>query len=290
MSGAGWAALSGAGFGLFQAINARAVRDLDSIYFSTFLQLVLATVVLAIASVATEDLSELADATAWGIIAFALAGLVHFFIGWTTLNVSQARIGAARTSPLLSTSPVFGVVFAAVFASQLPDALAAFGIALTIAGAYLVADPGAGERAPLSDSIFALATACAWALSAVLTVEGLEGFSSPLLGVTVGMLASTVAYGVLLPFSSEPIRLGDRGALELKLLAGLIVGIATWGRWVALDDASVGAVLALQLLAVPVVLVAAPLISGRHVEIVTTKIWAGAALVIVGSLLLILAE
>ena len=58
----------------------------------------------------------------------------------------------------------------------------------------------------------------------------------------------------------------------------------------ALDDASVGAVLALQLLAVPVVLVAAPLISGRHVEIVTTKIWAGAALVIVGSLLLILAE
>ena len=58
----------------------------------------------------------------------------------------------------------------------------------------------------------------------------------------------------------------------------------------ALDDASVGAVLALQLLSVPVVLVAAPLISGRHVEIVTAKIWAGAALVIVGSLLLILAE
>ena len=85
----------------------------------------------------------------------------------------------------------------------------------------------------------------------MLTVEGLEGFDSPLLGVTVGMLAPTVAYGALLPFASEPIRLGDRGALNLKLLAGLIVGIATWGRWVALDDASVGAVLALQLLAVP---------------------------------------
>jgi drug/metabolite transporter (DMT)-like permease len=290
VSGAGWAALSGAGFGLFQAINARAVRDLDSIYFSTFLQLVLATVVLAIASVATEDVSQLTDATAWGIIAFALAGLVHFFIGWTTLNISQARIGAARTAPLLSTSPLFGGVFAAVFASQLPDALAAFGIALTIAGASLVADPGAGERAALSDSIFALATACAWAISALLTVEGLEGFGSPLLGVTVGMLAATVAYGVLLPLRSEPIRLGDLGALELKLLAGLLVGMATWGRWVALDDASVGAVLALQLLSVPVVLVAAPLISGRHVEIVTTKIWAGASLVIGGSLLLILGE
>jgi uncharacterized membrane protein len=290
VSGAGWAALSGAGFGLFQALNARAIRDLDSVYFSTFLQLVLATVVLAIASLATEDLGALADATAWGMIAFALAGMVHFFVGWTTLNLSQARIGAARTSPLLSTSPLFGLVLAAVVASQLPGWLSAFGIALTIAGAYLVADPGSGKRAALSDSVFALATACAWALSAILTVEGLEGFDSPLLGVTVGMLAATAAYGALLPFTSEPIRLGDREALNLKLLAGVIVGVATWGRWLALDDASVGAVLALQLLAVPVVLVAAPLISGRHVEIVTPKIWAGAILVIAGSLLLIVGE
>lgn len=288
MSGAGWAALSGAGFGLFQALNARAVRDLDSVYFSTFLQLVLATAVLAIASVATEDLGALADASAWGIIVFALAGMVHFLVGWTTLNISQARIGAARTSPLLSTSPLFGLVFAALVASQVPGWLAVLGIALTIGGAYLVADPGAGERAAFSDSIFALATACAWALSAVLTVEGLEGFDSPLLGVTVGMLAATAAYGALLPFTSEPVRLGNREALNLKLLAGLIVGIATWGRWLALDDAAVGVVLALQLLSVPVVLVAAPLISGRHIEVVTRQIWVGATLIIAGSLLLIL--
>jgi drug/metabolite transporter, DME family len=288
VSGAGWAALSGAGFGLFQALNARAVRDLDSVYFSTFLQLVLATGVLAIASLATEDLGAIGDASAWGILAFALAGLVHFFVGWTTLNISHARIGAARTSPLLSTSPLFGLAFAALVASQLPGWLAVFGIVLTIAGAYLVADPGAGERATLGDSIFALATACAWALSAVLTVEGLEGFDSPLLGVTVGMLAATIAYGAVLPFTSEPLRLGDREALNLKLGAGLIVGVATWGRWLALDDTDVGVVLALQLLSVPVVLVAAPLISGRQIEVVTGQIWVGATLIISGSLLLIL--
>jgi drug/metabolite transporter (DMT)-like permease len=181
VSGAAWAALSGAGFGLFQALNARAVRDLG-VYASTFLQLLVAALILAIAAVATEDVGELAHVSAWGLAAFALAGLVHFFVGWTTLNFSQARIGAARTSPLLATTPLFGLVFAAVFASELPRAAALGGVALTIVGAYLVSDPGGGQRARLADSGFAAATACTWALSAILTVEGLEELDSPLLG------------------------------------------------------------------------------------------------------------
>jgi drug/metabolite transporter (DMT)-like permease len=289
VSGAAWAALSGAGFGLFQALNARAVRGMESVYASTFLQLVLAAVVLGIASAATEDLGVLGDASAWALIAFALAGMIHFFVGWTTLNISQARIGAARTSPLLSTTPLFGLAFAAVAASQLPGGLAVVGIALTIAGAYLVSDPGGGERAQLSDSAFALATACAWSLSAIFTLEGLEELDSPLLGVTLGMVAAAIAYGVLLALSAQPARLtaGARDALTLKMLAGIVVALATWGRWVALDDADVAVVLALNLISVPVVLVVAPMISGRHIEVVTAKIWGGAALVMAGSVLLI---
>jgi hypothetical protein len=53
VSGAAWAALSGAGFGLFQAVNARAVRQLESVYASTFLQLVLATAILGLIALAT---------------------------------------------------------------------------------------------------------------------------------------------------------------------------------------------------------------------------------------------
>lgn len=292
MSGAVWAALSGAGFGLFQAVNAKAVRSLDSVYPSTFLQLLVATAILGAATLATEDLSDLGEASAWGIAAFSLAGLVHFFIGWTTLNFSQARIGAARSSPLLSTAPVFGLIFAVILTSEVPDWAAIGGIALTIAGAYLVSDPGGGQRARLRDSGFALATAAAWGLSPILTVEGLESLDSPLLGVTLGMLAATGAYGVLLAATQTPIRgsVGARDAISLKLVAGVIVALATWGRWLSLEDTEVGVVLALQLLSVPVVLVAAPIISGRHIEIVNRKIWAGAALVMAGSLFLIALE
>lgn len=292
MSGAAWAALSGSGFGVFQALNARALREIGSVYPSTFLQLLVATVILAIAALVSEDLSELAAAPVTGIGAFALAGLVHFFVAWTTLNLSQARIGAARTSPLLSTSPIFGLLFAVALTSDLPGWAALGGIAVTIAGAYLVSDPGGGNRASLGDSGFALATACAWALSSILTVEGLERLDSPLLGVTIGMLTAAAAYGILLVGSRTTMRgsLGDAGALSLKLAAGVIVALATWARWVSLDSAAIAVVLALQLLSVPVVLVLAPIVSGRHVEVVTPKIWAGATLVLAGSLLLILVD
>jgi drug/metabolite transporter (DMT)-like permease len=289
VSGALWANASGAGFGLFQALNGRAVRALDSVYASTFLQLLVAACVLLAAALATEDLGALGDATAWGIVAFALAGMIHFFAGWTTLNLSQARIGAARTSPLLSTTPVFGLLFGVTLASQEPGWLAGAGIALTIAGAYLVTDPGGGKRPRLRDSALGLATACAWSASAIFTLEGLEELDSPLLGVTIGMLSAALAYGALLPFARRSLQLGAqaRDALALKLVAGVVVALATWGRWLALDDADVAVVLALNLVSVPVVLFVAPIVSGRHVEIVTGRIWAGAGLVIAGSLVLI---
>ena len=289
MSGALWASVSGVGFGLFQAFNSRAVRDLDSVYVSTFLQLLVAGAVLLAASLATENLGSLGDATAWSLVAFALAGMIHFFAGWTTLNLSQARIGAARTSPLLATTPLFGLAFGVVLESQVPGWLAAAAIALTIGGAYLVTDPGGSQRPHLHDSFFGLATACAWSASAIFTLQGLKSLDSPLLGVTIGMLSAALAYGVLLAVSRMPLRLREqaREALALKLLAGVIVALATWGRWLALDDTDIAVVLALNLISVPVVLFVAPIISGRHVEIVTGRIWVGAALVIAGALLLI---
>jgi hypothetical protein len=49
-------------------------------------------------------------------------------------------------------------------------------------------------------------------------------------------------------------------------------------------------VLALNLLAVPTVLLLAPVIAGRHLERVDARIWLGATLVVAGSLALIAAD
>jgi drug/metabolite transporter (DMT)-like permease len=291
LTGSLWAALSGVGFGLFQSLNGRAVRQLESPYVSTFLQLLVASAVLLGAALATEDPSQLLHLQASTLAILALAGIVHFLGGWTMLNLSHARIGAARTSPLLATTPLFGLFFAALITGVVPGWSALFGIALTVAGAYAVAASNVhGEGPALRDSIFGLGTSVAWALGAVLTAEGLKRFDSALLGVTVGVVTATVAYGVLLVVLRAPMGnvTADRSALALKLLAGVVVALATWARWIALEDIAIAVVLALQLISVPVVLVLASVTGGSWAETVTIRVWAGAALVVGGGLVLLL--
>lgn len=293
MTGVLWAAASGIGFGLFQSVNVRAVRQLEDVYVSTFLQLLVAAAVLLVACIVAGDLPLLSDASAWAWISFALAGAIHFFLGWTLLNASQDRIGAARTSPLLTTTPLFGVAIAAVTLGQLPGAAALAGIAVTVAGALVITDPRSEAGISWQDSTPGLATAFLWALSPVFTVEGLDELDSPLLGVTIGMVFSVLAYALVLAAAPGERRSAldlPREGVALKLVSGVLVALSIWGRWLALDLADVGVVLALNLLAVPTVLLLAPVIAGRHLERVDARIWLGAGLVVAGTLVLITAD
>jgi drug/metabolite transporter, DME family len=290
LSGAFWAAASGVGFGAFQTVNRRAVARMD-VYVATLIQLAVALAVLLVLIGATADRDRLGAVPASAFGWFVLGGAAHFFVGWTLLNISQQRIGAARTSPLISTVPIFGAGIAAVTLGEFPAPLSWFGIALITLGAYVVS----AERllrggAPMSwrDSIYGVGCAAAWSLSPVFIREGLDGFDSPLLGVAIGLAASLAGYAVLLAAGNhawDRRSLGD--APSLKVLAGVLVALSTWGRWVALERISVGAVLALGLMSVPVVLLLSPVLMGREVERVNVWVWLGAALVVGGSLLLV---
>jgi drug/metabolite transporter (DMT)-like permease len=283
------AAASGIGFGLFQSLNVRAVRGMDP-YASTFLQIFVAAVALGAIAVATGGVGDVAGAPAWALVDFAAAGVLHFVAGWTFLNVSQKRIGAQRTSPLLVTVPLFGIAIAAVTVGQLPAAVELPAMALMVAGAYVVASRGTRVRpGHLADALPALGCAFCWALSPVLTLRGLDGLDDPLVGLALGLVVSVFGYLLAFAIAGRDLGLATAGrqALVIKLLAGLLVGLSTWGRWAALDGTEVAIVLALNLLSVPVVLFAAPLVSGRHLEPVEPRVWGGAVLVVTGSLLLI---
>jgi uncharacterized membrane protein len=144
---------------------------------------------------------------------------------------------------------------------------------------------GVGWRA----SLFGLGTALCFAISPIFIRGGLEGLPSPLLGVTIGMITCAIAYGLTLllvrrrshttPVSSD--------ALLFQLAAGILIGLSTWARWIALDLAPVAVVLALGRINVPVVIWLSPLLVGRKLEPVTPRVWLGAALIVCGSLLLI---
>lgn len=283
------AAASGIGFGLFQTLNIRAVRGMDP-FASTFVQIAVAAAALLAVSLASGGLGDLAAAPATALLAFAAAGVLHFIAGWTLLNISQKRIGAARTSPLLTTVPLFGIALAAVTVGQFPEAVEWPAIALMVLGGYVVVSRGAsGRPARPADALPALGCALCWALSPALTVRGLDGLDDPLLGLTLGLVVSVAGYTLAFAASRRGLglRTAGRPAVALKLVAGVLVGLSTWGRWAALDRTTVAVVLALNLLSIPVVLVASPLVAGRGSEHVTGRVWAGAALVVSGSLLLI---
>lgn len=291
MTGAFWATVSGLGFGVFQAFNRRAGRAFDA-YFSTFVLISISAIILAVASIVTEDLGQFNGVPLVAYLNFALAGLMHFFLGWTLLTVSQNKVGAARTGALSGTSPLFALFISALAFNEFLRLPVLAGILMLVGGVYLISfehNPfGGGNGRHWRDSLYGLGVAVCFSISPVFIRGGLKDLNSPLLGVTIGMGFSALAYGITLLFRPrrpvlEPIK-GD--ALAFQLAASVFVGLSTWTRWVALDMAPVGVVLALGRLNVPVVILLAPLLVGQSAENVTMRVWLGAALVVGGSLIL----
>lgn len=312
MTGALWAIVAGVGFGVFQTLNRRAVRGMD-VYTATFVQLFISALVLLAITLLTEDTGLLNGASVWAWINFSLAGFLHFFVGWTFLNASQKLIGAARTGSLIGTTPLFGASFAAITLAEFPTLVSIGGILLIVGGVYLVnyarihtavpaavvagggsrglANPPAeGHATGLGALRLGLAAAICWSLSPTFIRNGLAEVPSPIIGVTIGIVASVLGYAVVLSIRGWRASLASltTDALAFKLIAAVLVGLATWTRWIALDLAPVAIVLALSLVSVPVVNLLSPLVVGRDLERVTAQVWLGSGLIVGGSLILIL--
>jgi uncharacterized membrane protein len=154
-----------------------------------------------------------------------------------------------------------------------------------------IADTSEVESRDWRGSLLGLGTAVCFAISPVFIRAGLAGLPSPLLGVTIGMIVCVVAYGIALLLrrrqSVTPLAPIPRAALAVQIVAGVLVGLSTWARWIALDLAPVAVVIALGRLNVPLVLVLSPLMVGRRLERVTMRVWLGAGLIVAGSLVLI---
>jgi len=130
-------------------------------------------------------------------------------------------------------------------------------------------------------SLAGLATTICFSSSAIFIRYGLETLSSPLIGVAISMAICAIAYAILL-FIREQRRSDstnlwqmlwqiDAIVLRWQLLAGILVGLATWVR-----------------LSVPVVLILSPWLVGQKYEEVNGQVWLGAGLILMGSLILTL--
>jgi len=139
MTGVVWSIVAGVGFGLFQSFNRRAGRGIDS-YWSTFILIFVSAVILAVASVLTEDLNLLRTAPLKAYVNFGLAGFIHFFLGWTFLSLSQKLVGASRTGALIGAAPLFAFIIGVVVFGEFLSLPVILGIILVVAGVYLVSN------------------------------------------------------------------------------------------------------------------------------------------------------
>jgi drug/metabolite transporter (DMT)-like permease len=292
MTGALWAALAGIGFGFFQAFNRKA-RLGFSVYWATFILLVVSALIMAAASIVMEDLSLLQEAHWSSYLYLGLAGFIHFFLGWTLLTISQNKVGASRTGALVGATPLFATIVAILAFDEYLSLPVLAGVIIVVAGVYFVSVAGKSENksVPKSwlDSLYGLGVALCFAISPIFIRAGQEELPSPLLAVTVGMSVSALAYGILLLFRRDNLNLTSipNSLLMYQLAAGVMVGVSTWMRWIALDMAPVAVVLALGRLNVPVVILVSLILVGQKQEQVTIRIWFGASLVVIGSLILI---
>lgn len=297
------AGLAGVGFGVFQSINRRAAFGID-VQRATFTVLLVSAIFLGFVSVLSEDLDLLWNAPFSSWLLFIIAGLIHFFLGWTLLNISQRSIGAARTGALVGTAPLFATVIAAIMLGEWLKPLAVIGIVVVVIGVYFTTpkennnrtvphppNPGSSTPTGIRSGFYGLATALCWAISPVFVRQALKDLPSPLLGVEIGMIACALSYGILLFVQRE--KRGDRPApsreaLILLTFGGIISAAAIWGRWAAIDLTSVAIVTTLSLFSVVVVMLLSPIIIGRKYENITPQAILGAVMIVGGSVILVL--
>ena len=167
------------------------------------------------------------------------------------------------------------------------------GVVLVVTGLAILSLRGMTNIAGVDRQIpwFGLGAAASWGTSPLFIRWGLEGLSSPLLGVVVGMAAATLAYGVSLTVTGRWSGSGAiaRSNLMWLALAGLLVAIAIASQWSSYDLIAIAVAITLMQLSAPVVIATAPLIVGSQMERVTPPVIVGTGLIMAGSILVILA-
>ncbi len=290
MEGVFYAMTAGVTFGIFQSVNRLALRGADP-YRTTFRLLLVGTSVMVLWTVLTQDLSLLSKGSWLSIASFAAAGTIHFYLGWTFLSLSQQRIGATETSAVVAVNPLVATLLAGWALGEGVTWRAGVGVVIVSAG-VAVLSLRRGELSGLRRlPLLGLGAALCWGSSPLFIRWGLAGVPAPLIGVGVGLIAATLMYAVTLALARRHLsRTGsDRPAAVLTVLAGVLVATAISLQWMAFDLIAIAVVITLLQLAVPTVIAVAPLLIGTPMEKPTPRLLFGAAAVVGGSILVVLA-
>ena len=117
---------------------------------------------------------------------FIAGGIFAPAIGQTLGYIGMERIGVARSSPIVNTSPIFSSILAVLFLDEVWVPQNIVGTCLVILGVVVLSSRNAAEGEwRIKDVIYPVLAAVAFGISTILRKTGLTVLPEPLLGAAV---------------------------------------------------------------------------------------------------------
>jgi len=158
---------------------------------------------------------------------FMAAGFFAPAIGQTLGYIGMERIGVARSSPIVNTSPMFSSAFAVLFLGEIWLAQNILGTALVVLGVVILSTsrPATGDWNK-KDVIYPLAAALAFGISTTFRKTGLMVIHVPLLAAAVTVATAFLVLLALVWFRGgrEILRFNQRSSSWL--FAGALINSA----------------------------------------------------------------
>jgi uncharacterized membrane protein len=242
---------------------------------------------------------------------FMAAGFMNSVSFLSLFLLAIRRIGVVRAAPLKGCSPIFTAVFAFVILGEKLAVPQYLGIALAVAGLFVITseDWGKGPRpagnpaadrasgdgpaaaeagAPKIGSLMSILAGVALGIGAVLVKIGLAIMPSPLLAAWIG---SSVAV-LFFPFLALCFPMGERrrirpGAFRWLMPAGAMAGTAIYSLIFAIHLGEVSIVTTLYQTS-PLMVLVLTMIFLRRWERVTLRVVLGALLTVGGGSMVVL--
>jgi uncharacterized membrane protein len=225
------------------------------------------------------------------VLIFIVAGILAPGIGRTMSYVGIEKIGVARSVPIANSSPIFASVFAVVFLAEAWVLQNIAGTLLVISGvvSLSMAKPAQGKWRKW-DVIYPLVGAMAFGASSILRKAGLGFINIPLLAAAVTAGSAAVFSFALLQIrgGKEAFKLTRKSASWL-FAAGFFNTAAMLSVFYALSHGKVVVVEPL-ISANPVLTLLLTAIFLRDVEALSLRVFIGALLTVIGTILVVTAK
>jgi DME family drug/metabolite transporter len=146
---------------------------------------------------------------------FIAGGIFAPAIGQTLGYIGMERIGVARSSPIVNTSPIFSSILAVIFLGEVWVFQNMVGTCLVILGVVILSSSKRAEgNWQKKDVIYPILAAIAFGISTTLRKTGLTSVPVPILAAAVTVGTAFVVLLVIIPFR------GGRRTLKLSRQSG----------------------------------------------------------------------